>query len=92
LERQVPLDHLVPLELGGSNNIKNLWPQPEDPRPGAEEKDSLENISRELLCKVELSLAERAEVHRIKLGNVLGEKYVVPRYGPKWAAENRHGW
>jgi hypothetical protein len=23
------VDHLIPLELGGSNNMKNLWPQPD---------------------------------------------------------------
>jgi hypothetical protein len=22
------LDHLIPLELGGSNDLRNLWPQP----------------------------------------------------------------
>jgi hypothetical protein len=28
------VDHLIPLELGGSNDMKNLWPQPDVPRPG----------------------------------------------------------
>jgi hypothetical protein len=28
------VDHLIPLELGGSNDLKNLWPQPEEPHPG----------------------------------------------------------
>jgi hypothetical protein len=26
------VDHLIPLELGGSNAVKNLWPQPYTPR------------------------------------------------------------
>jgi hypothetical protein len=33
------VDHLIPLGLGGSNDIKNLWPQPDDPRPRWGEKD-----------------------------------------------------
>lgn len=33
-------DHLLPLCIGGSNDLKNLWPEPLD---DAEEKDKLEN-------------------------------------------------
>jgi hypothetical protein len=33
------VNHLISLELGGSNGIKNLWPQPYYPQPGAREKD-----------------------------------------------------
>jgi hypothetical protein len=36
------VDHLIPLELGGSNDMTNLWPQPYSPKPGAREKDILE--------------------------------------------------
>jgi hypothetical protein len=36
----VEIDHLISLELGGSNDIKNLWPQPYEPAPGAREKTS----------------------------------------------------
>lgn len=28
IRRTYTIDHLVPLSLGGSNNEKNLWPQP----------------------------------------------------------------
>ncbi len=85
------VDHLVPLELGGSNDIKNLWPQPDEPRPGAREKDSLENTLHEAVCKSELSLAD---AQRCIESNWVEcwEKYVVPRYGAEWAAANRHGW
>lgn len=34
-------NHLIPLELGGSNDIKNLWPQPDMPKPGAGRRISL---------------------------------------------------
>lgn len=46
------LDHLVPLELGGSNDVSNLWPQPSD-IPGAgfrNTKDDVENRLRAALC------------------------------------------
>lgn len=33
------VDHLVSLELGGSNDIANLWPEAADPPPGFHEKD-----------------------------------------------------
>ena len=44
------LDHLVPLEAGGSNQIANLFPQPASPRPGFHEKDRLENAIHDRVC------------------------------------------
>lgn len=52
------VDHLIPLELGGSNDLKNLWPQPYEPRPGSAEKDQLENELHGLVCSGKMSLAE----------------------------------
>lgn len=46
------LDHLVPLELGGSNDVSNLWPEPSD-EPGQgfrNTKDTVENDLRSALC------------------------------------------
>jgi hypothetical protein len=37
------IDHLVPLELGGSNAPSNLWPQPIVSTYTGDEKDRLEN-------------------------------------------------
>lgn len=31
--REYEVDHLISLELGGSNSIRNLWPQSRDPTP-----------------------------------------------------------
>src|SRR5580704_1476035 len=36
------LDHLIPIEMGGATEVKNLWPQPALPVPGFHEKDKLE--------------------------------------------------
>jgi hypothetical protein len=44
------VDHLIPLELGGSNALKNLWPQPYSPEPGAREKDVLEDFLHRAVC------------------------------------------
>lgn len=84
------VNHLVPLERGGSNDIKNLSPQPDEPRSGAE-KDQLENTLHELVCKREMPLAEAQKCIESSWVNCW-EKYVVPKYGPEWAAQNRHGW
>lgn len=56
------VDHLISLELGGSNDLKNLWPQPYAPAPGAHEKDKLENRLHEMVCagKIGLPAAQRA--------------------------------
>lgn len=55
------IDHIVPLELGGSNDISNLFPQPAEPRPGFHEKDTLENTLHDLVCagKLDLATAQR---------------------------------
>ena len=52
------VDHFISLELGGSNDIRNLWPEPYDPRPGAHEKDRVENYLHEQVCKGNMSLPE----------------------------------
>jgi hypothetical protein len=56
------VDHLVSLELGGSNAITNLWPEPYAGRWGARTKDVLENRLHSLVCAGELRL--RAAQHQ----------------------------
>jgi hypothetical protein len=61
--RGCELDHLISLELGGSNNPKNLWPESYDSQPwNAHLKDHLENTLHALVCSGRLSLddAQRA--------------------------------
>ena len=47
---QYEIDHLVPLELGGSNSIANLFPEAAKPRPGFHDKDRLENEVHDRAC------------------------------------------
>lgn len=60
---QHEVDHLVSLEIGGSNSIRNLWPEPYAGRWGARTKDVLENRLHELVCDHQLALrtAQRQE-------------------------------
>jgi hypothetical protein len=50
------LDHLVPLELGGDNSDRNLWPEPASPVPGFHQKDDLENHLHDAVCSGRMSL------------------------------------
>ena len=48
--REYEVDHLIPLELGGSNDPKNLWPQPRSGEWSASVKDALEDRLHALVC------------------------------------------
>lgn len=55
------VDHLISLELGGSNDIANLWPEPAEPRPGFHEKDKVENYLHEQVCSGAMPLRQAQE-------------------------------
>ena len=55
---QYEVDHFIPLELGGSNDIGNLWPEAANPKPGFHEKDKVENYLHRQVCHGKISLAE----------------------------------
>lgn len=52
------IDHLISLELGGANDVNNLWPQPYPEQPGAHEKDKLENWLHRQVCAGKISLKD----------------------------------
>jgi hypothetical protein len=57
------IDHLISLELGGSNSIRNLWPQSYMTHPwNAHVKDVVENTLHQQVCSGQISLhdAQRA--------------------------------
>ena len=53
------IDHMISLEIGGANDIKNLWPQSYDTMPfNAHTKDKLENRLHKLVCAGTITLEE----------------------------------
>lgn len=59
------IDHLISLEIGGSNDIKNLWPQPYTTTPwNAYKKDALENRLHKLVCEKKITLQEAQDAIR----------------------------
>ena len=53
---QYEVDHLISLELGGSNSIRNLWPQSYTGPWNAHIKDKLENYLHDQVCNGSLDL------------------------------------
>jgi hypothetical protein len=55
---QFEIDHLISLELGGANDIHNLWPQSYTTKPlNAHVKDALENKLHALICSGQADMA-----------------------------------
>ena len=58
------IDHLVPVCLGGGNDVSNLWPQPRrsiEPKWNAEAKDRLETVLCDLVCDGLLDIGDAQE-------------------------------
>jgi hypothetical protein len=54
-QRGYVIDHLIPLEVGGANDIANLWPEP---KADAKNKDKLENELHARVCNGSIGLAD----------------------------------
>jgi len=52
------IDHLISLEIGGSNDPKNLWPQPYCGTWNAHMKDKLENWFHRQICSGAITVEE----------------------------------
>lgn len=61
LHSNYEVDHLISLELGGSNDISNLWPESYDIKDGSRTKDVFENYLHREVCagRLNLSVAQR---------------------------------
>jgi hypothetical protein len=55
---QYEVDHFISLELGGSNEISNLWPEAASPKPGCHEKDVVENYLHDQVCSGAMELSD----------------------------------
>lgn len=55
---QYEVDHLISLEPGGSNDLKNLWPEAAQPVPGFHEKDQVENDLHAQVCSGKMQLKD----------------------------------
>lgn len=76
------IDHLISLELGGSNEPSNLWPQPyEPPAPGAHAKDLLENYLHHQVCAGEMTLED---AQRAIARDWLSAWKAMPKKGPAY--------
>ena len=56
------VDHLISLELGGSNSLRNLWPQSYKGLWNAHTKDELENKLHDMVCSggLDMKTAQQA--------------------------------
>ena len=58
------IDHLIPLCLGGSDDLSNLWPQPRrsiEEKWNAEAKDRLERLICNMVCDGQINIAAAQE-------------------------------
>ena len=87
------VDHLIPVSLGGNNNLENLWPQPYDERVGAELKDQLERKLRGLVCSNLISLEAAQQAIAQNWWAAYGAYMAIPTdpgsEGPEVAESNR---
>lgn len=56
------VDHLIPVNLGGSNSPKNLWPQSLSGAWNYHLKNSLEHTLKKMVCRNEIELEKAQRV------------------------------
>lgn len=84
--REYEVDHLISLELGGSNSIRNLWPESYVTQPlNAHVKDKLENKLHDLICSGQIPV-EQAQKEIAANWTQAYVKYVGPLPGGAGAA------
>jgi hypothetical protein len=69
--RTIEIDHIVSLELGGSNDIANLYPEPGSGKASYHVKDKLENKLHSLVCSGSMTLSAARRGIATQLGEAL---------------------
>jgi hypothetical protein len=72
--KEYTIDRYIPTSLGGSDNIKNLWPQSVTP-PGYKEKNIAENYLYKLMCNKTINISTAQQ--RIKTDWVVVYKEAI---------------
>jgi len=60
-KKDYQLDKYIPMELGGSNDIRNLWPQGVK-NPGYKEKDKVEQYLYQEMCAGKINITTAQEM------------------------------
>jgi hypothetical protein len=71
------LDHLIPVELGGTDSVENLWPEPARGAWNAAQKDALEQQLLTLVCDGTLTV-KQAQTAMKKNWTLAYTQYVAP--------------
>lgn len=58
------VDHLISRELGGADDVRNLWPEKWDGQDGAHAKDRLENALHRQVCAGAMTLEHAQQAIR----------------------------
>lgn len=58
------IDHFIPLSIGGSNDQKNLWPQPIEKNVGFIEKQQVADFLHRQVCSDAIDIHEAQEMIR----------------------------
>ncbi len=58
------IDHFIPLSIGGSNELENLWPQPTKRNIGFKEKQQVADYLHKQVCSGAININEAQEMVR----------------------------
>jgi hypothetical protein len=72
------IDHLISRELGGADDVENLWPQPYTQDPGAHQKDKLENKLHKEVCSGKITLQQAQDTIKTDWFTAYKERYPTP--------------
>jgi hypothetical protein len=77
--RHCEIDHLISRELGGTDDVKNLWPQSYGSQPwNAVKKDKLETRLHKEVCAGHISLKEARDMIKNDWRNAYRKYYGEP--------------